>query len=135
MSSFIFVGDLNVHHQEWLYSVNPTNCPGIAPFNFANLSSCTQLIKEPTRKFGNCLDLLLSDVPSVVYYLVDPSLGNSDHSSISFSVKMSFNFLIYHFLVCFENIVFIVLVLVVISLITTIVWSITVIIQYLSSIR
>ena len=34
----------------------------------------------------NCLDMLLTDVPSVVDPLVDPPQGNSDHSSISFSV-------------------------------------------------
>ena len=43
-------------------------------------------IKEPIHKLGNWLDSLLSDVPGVV----DPLLGNSDHSSTSFSVKMGF---------------------------------------------
>ena len=47
--SFIFVGDLNAHHQEWLKYVNPTDCYGIAAFDFANMYGCTQLIKEPTH--------------------------------------------------------------------------------------
>ena len=89
-SSFIFVGDLNSHHQEWLKSVSLTDCYGIIAFNFTNLSCCTQLIIEPTHKLGNCLDVMLTDVPDVVDSLVDPPLGNSDHSSISSSVKMSF---------------------------------------------
>ena len=58
-SSFIFVGNLNAHHQEWLKSVSPTDRYGNAAFDFANLSGCSQLIKEPTHKLSNCLDLLL----------------------------------------------------------------------------
>ena len=89
-SSFIFVGDLNAHHQEWLKSVSPTDRHGNAAFDFANLSGCSQLIKEPTHKLDNCLDLLLTDVLGVVDSVVDLSLGNSDHSSNSFSVKVGF---------------------------------------------
>ena len=88
-SSFIFVGDTNAH-QEWLKSASPTDRPGIAAFYFTNLSGCTQLVHEPTHKLGNCLDLLLTDVPGVMDPVVDPPLGNSDHSSILFSVKMGF---------------------------------------------
>ena len=89
-TSFIFVCDLNAHHQEWLKSVSPTDRHGNAAFDFANLSGCTQLIKEPTHKLGNCLDLLLTDVPGVVDPLIDHHHGNFDHSSISFYVKMCF---------------------------------------------
>ena len=38
--SFIFVGNLNTHHQEWSKSMSPTNHHCIAAFNFANLSGC-----------------------------------------------------------------------------------------------
>ena len=79
-SSSIFV-------REWLKSVSPIDRHGIATFDFANLSGCNILIKELTQKLGNCLDLLLTDVSGVV----DPPLDNSDHSFISFSVKMCFN--------------------------------------------
>ena len=34
-ASFLFVGDLNGHHQEWLGSTT-TNCHGVAAFDFAN---------------------------------------------------------------------------------------------------
>ena len=84
--SFIFVNDLNVQHQKWLKSASPTDCHGIVAFDFTNLSGCTKLIKEPTHKLVNCLDLLLIDVAGVM----DPPLGNSDHFSISFFVKMGF---------------------------------------------
>ena len=70
--------------------MTPTDRHGIAAFDCANLSSCTQLINEPTHKLGNYLDLLLTDVPCVVDPLVDPPLSNSDHSSISFFVKIGF---------------------------------------------
>ena len=97
MLFFIFFGHLNAHHQEWLKSASPTPCAesptdrhGIAAFNFVNLSSCTQLIKEPTHNLDNYLDLLLTDVPGVVDPLVDPPHGNSDHFSILFSVNMNF---------------------------------------------
>ena len=35
-ASFLFVGDLNGHHQEWLGSTN-TNRHGVAAFDFASL--------------------------------------------------------------------------------------------------
>ena len=40
--SFIFVGDLNAHHKEWLKSVSPTDCHGIVAFDFANLYTSHQ---------------------------------------------------------------------------------------------
>ena len=60
----------------------------ITAFDFENLSGCNQLIKEPTHKFGDCLDVLFTYVSGVVDPFVDSPLGNSDHSSISFSMKM-----------------------------------------------
>ena len=65
-----------------------TDCHGVAVFDFANMSGCTQLIKEPTNKLGNCLNLLLTVVPGVVDPLVDPPLNNSVHSPNSFSAKV-----------------------------------------------
>ena len=116
-SSFIFVGDLNAHHPEWLKSMWLTHYHGIEAFDFTNLSDCTQLIKVPTHKLGNCLDLLLSDVAGVVDHLFDALFGNSDHSSISFSVILKFPIL--HFLRrCIWSHVLIGLVLVMISVIS-----------------
>ena len=66
---------MNAHHQEWLKSMNLTDCHGITTLDF-------QTHQKP---IGNCLDLLLIDVPGVV---VDPPLGNSYHFSNSFSVKI-----------------------------------------------
>ena len=38
-ASFLFVGDLNGHHQEWLGSTT-TNHHGVAAFDFATVSAC-----------------------------------------------------------------------------------------------
>ena len=88
-SAFIFVGDVNAHHREWLNSVSPTDCHGIAAVNFATLSGCEQIIGEPTHRLGNCLDLLFTDVPAVVNSVVQPPLGTSDHSGLSFKLKLT----------------------------------------------
>ena len=89
-ASFIFVGDLNVHHQNWLVSVSNTDSAGIAALDFANLSGCDQLVQESTHRSGNCLDLLLTDVPQVVDVKVKPPLGTSDHCIVSFNLKLTF---------------------------------------------
>ena len=72
--SFIIVGNLNAHHQEWLKSVSPTDHHGIAVFEFTNLSGCIQLTKEPTLNLRSCLDLLLTDV-----CVLDHPLGYPGH--------------------------------------------------------
>ena len=71
-ASFVFMGDFNAHHIEWLRSVSPTDGHGRAAFDFANLSGCDQLVDCPTHVSGNCLDLLLTDVPGVVNVSVEP---------------------------------------------------------------
>ncbi|MEL6899152.1 MAG: hypothetical protein AAFP90_23870, partial [Planctomycetota bacterium] len=87
-SCFVFVGDFNAHHRDWLNSISETNPHGVAALDFANLTNCEQLIVEPTHIRGNRLDLLLTDVPGVVDALVKPPLGNSDHSVISFDLML-----------------------------------------------
>ena len=60
-ASFLFVGDLNGHHQEWLGSTT-TNRRGIAAFDFATVSGCDQLVVGPTHACGGTIDLLMTDV-------------------------------------------------------------------------
>ena len=55
-SSFLFVGDLNGHHQEWLGSTT-TNRHGFAAFDFATVSGCDQLVIGPTHTHGGTLDI------------------------------------------------------------------------------
>ena len=50
-ASFLFVCDLNGHHQEWLGSTT-TNRHGVAAFDFVTVSSCDQLVVSPTHAGG-----------------------------------------------------------------------------------
>ena len=81
-ASFLFVGDLNGHHQGWLGSTT-TNRHGVAAFDFATVSCCDQLVVGPTLARGGTLDLLMTDVPNLVQTAVVAPIGNSDHSSLS----------------------------------------------------
>ena len=63
-ASFLFVGDLNGHHQEWLGSTT-TNRHAVAAFDFATVSGCDQLVVGPTHARGGTLDLLMADVPDL----------------------------------------------------------------------
>ena len=60
-ASFLFVGDLNRHHQEWLCSTT-TNRHGVAAFDFATVSGYDQLVVGPNHARGGTLDLLMTDV-------------------------------------------------------------------------
>ena len=68
-ASFLFVGDLNFHHREWLGSAT-TNCLGVADFDFATDSGCDQLVVGQTHSRGGTLDLLMTDVPDLVLFLL-----------------------------------------------------------------
>ena len=64
-ASFLFVGELNDHHQEWLGSTT-TNNHGVAAFDFATVSGCDQLVVSPTHAHGGKLDLLMTYVPDLI---------------------------------------------------------------------
>ena len=81
-ASFLFVGDLNGHHQEWLGSTT-INRHGVAAFDFATVSGCDQLVVCPTHACGGTPDLLMTDVPDLVRVAVVAPIGNLDHSSLS----------------------------------------------------
>ena len=54
-ASFLFVGDLNGHHHEWLGSTT-TNRHVVAAFDLATLSGCDQLVVGPTHARGETLN-------------------------------------------------------------------------------
>ena len=87
-ASFLFVGDLNGHRQEWLGSTT-TNRHGVAALDFATVSGCDQLVIGPTHACGGTLDLLKTDVPDLVRGAVVAPLGRSDHSSLSIAISMA----------------------------------------------
>ena len=80
-ASFIFVGDLNGHHQERFGSTT-TSRHGVAAFDFSTVSGCDQLVVGPTHARGGTLDLLMTDVPDLVPGFFVAPIGNSDHSSL-----------------------------------------------------
>ena len=70
--SFIFVGDLNGHHQEWL-GATTTNRYGVAAFDFATVSGCNQLFVGPTHAPAGTLDLLMTEISHLVRVaIIDP---------------------------------------------------------------
>ena len=81
-ASFLFVGDLNGHHQEWLASTM-TNSHGVAAFDFATVFGFDQLVVRPTHARGGILDPMMTDVPDLIQVAVVAPIGNSDHSSLS----------------------------------------------------
>ena len=86
-AAFLFVGDFNAHHREWLNSVSPTDRHGQSAIDFATESGCDQLIHRPTHTSGNTLDLIFTDVPGVVSANVGAPIGKSDHDFVSAIIK------------------------------------------------
>ena len=86
-ASFLSVGDLNGHHQDWLGSTT-TNRHGIAAFDFVTVSGCDHLVVGPTHARGGTLDLLMTAVPDLVRVAVIAPISNSDHSSLSVVMSM-----------------------------------------------
>ena len=80
-SSFLFVGDLNGLHQEWL-GFATTNCHGVAAFDLATVSGSDQLVVRRIHARGGTLDLLMTYVPDLVQVSVVAPIGNSYHSSV-----------------------------------------------------
>ena len=77
-ASFLFVGDLFGHHQEWLGSAT-TNRHGIAAFDYQTVSGWDQLLVGRIHARGGTLDLLMTDVHDLVCVAVVAPIGNSDH--------------------------------------------------------
>ena len=75
-ASFLFVVDLNGHHQERLGSMT-TNRHGIAAIDFATVSGCDQLVVVPTHARVGILDLLMTEVPDMVRVAIVGLIGNS----------------------------------------------------------
>ena len=64
-ASFMFVGDLNGHHLEWL-SYTTTNRHGVAAFDFATVCGSDQFVVGPTHARGGTLDLQMTDIPDLI---------------------------------------------------------------------
>ena len=66
-----------------------TNCHSVSAFDFAIVSGCNQLVVGPTNAHGGTLDLLMTDVPDLVWVSVVAPIGNSDHSSLSAVISIT----------------------------------------------
>ena len=86
-ASFVFIGDFNAHHKEWLNSISQTDCHGSKALDFSSESGCDQIIHSPTHRSGNCLDLIFTDTPGVVAGNVGSPVGTSDHCYVSAIIK------------------------------------------------
>ena len=87
-ATFLFVDDLNCHHQQWMGSTT-TNRHGVATFDFSTVSGCDQLVVSPTHARGRTLDFLMTDVSDLVRVAVVARISNSDHSSLSAVISMA----------------------------------------------
>ena len=63
-----------------------TNFHGRAPRDFASSSGSEQMTTEPTHTYGGILDLVLTDVPDLVWVRFDSPLGTLDHSAVLWMV-------------------------------------------------
>ena len=66
-----------------------TNRQGVAAFDFATVSGCDQLVVSPTHAHGGPHDLLITDVPDLLWVTVVAPIGNSDHYSLSAVISMA----------------------------------------------
>ena len=78
----VFVGDMNVHNNDWICSVSPTDPGGLAAQEFGELFGTQQLVHFPTRG-DDTLDIVLSDVVDEAAPIAGS--GNSDHIALSLS--------------------------------------------------
>ena len=87
-ASFLIVGDLNGHHQEWMGSTT-TNRHRVESIDFATVSGCDHLVVVSTHARDGTFDLLMTDVSDLVRVAVVASISNSDHSSLSAVISMA----------------------------------------------
>ena len=85
---FVFVGDANVHHSDWLESVSPTDRHGCDALDFCYLSGCEQLVFCPTHIAGNRLDLMMTDALDIVDVFVGTPVGTADRCFVSWGLRV-----------------------------------------------
>ena len=58
-------------------------------FNVASVTGFDQFVVGLTHAHGETLDILMTDVPDLVWVDVVEPIGNSDHSSLSAAISMA----------------------------------------------
>ena len=79
---FLFVGDVNAHHEERLGSFT-TNLHSKTAHDFVSSLVVGRWLRSLKTLMKGCLDLVLTDVPDVVKVRVSLRVGTSDHIVIS----------------------------------------------------
>ena len=54
-ASFVFIGDFNAHHREWLNSICQTDYHDLRALDFSSESGSEQIIHSPMHRSGKCL--------------------------------------------------------------------------------
>ena len=82
-ASFLFVGNLNIHHQEWLGSTNTKrHGVAVAAIDFATVFGCDQLVVGTTHARGGTLD---HRVVSVIESSLREIIGSKKFALINLS--------------------------------------------------
>lgn len=76
---FIFAGDANAHHLEWLQSVSFTDRHGIDALVFFNMSGCEQLVHGLTHVRAYRLDPVMTNVSDVLEVSIGSPFCSSNH--------------------------------------------------------
>ena len=79
-ASFVYVGNFNAHHREWLNFLSPAN--------FSTESGREQVIHKPTHRSGNTLDLTFTYAPTIVASNVGSPTGTSSPCFVSAYIKI-----------------------------------------------
>ena len=84
----LFVGDFNLPGIDWVNGVANGGDEGFVQALHENLFS--QLVEFPTHTKGNCLDLIVSNIPERIGNISEVGrLGKSDHCIIQFELAVS----------------------------------------------
>ena len=59
------------------------NRHGLATFDLETVSGCDQMVVGPKNARGGTLDLLMTDVPDLVWVAVVAAIGNSDQGRLT----------------------------------------------------
>ena len=84
----ILMGDMNVHHSAWLGS-SSTSRVGQSLKQLADDFSLSQLVREPTHRAGNRLDLVLTDMRKLCSVSVLPRF--TDHHPVRLRLEIAFD--------------------------------------------
>ena len=72
-----------------MVGIETANHLGVAAVDFSTVSGCHQFFVCQTHARGGTLDLLMTDVLDLAWFVVVTPIGNSDHSSLSVVISMA----------------------------------------------